>query len=87
MAFHEKAGRSGGIEYRIDPLAVRNATVGQILDALVCQHGNGAWVIQQPPSTMDKDLGYGLWKMLAYDRTDGEYSRALQLWGLGLQNR
>lgn len=77
----------GGIEYRIDPLDVRNATVGQILDALVSQHGNGAWVVQRPPWTMDKDLGYGLWKVLAYDRTDGEYSRELQVRGLGLQNR
>jgi len=77
----------GGLEYRIGPLDVKNATVGQILDALISQHGNGAWVVQQPRWTMDKDLGYGLWKMLAYDRTDGEYSRALQVRGLGLQNR
>jgi hypothetical protein len=74
----------GGIEYRIGPLDLKNATVGQILDALVSQHGNGAWVVQQPPWTMDKDIGYGLWKLLAYDRTDGEYSRALQVRGLGL---
>jgi len=77
----------GGIEYRIDGLDVKNATVRQILDALVSQHGNGAWVVQQPPWTMDKDLGYGLWKVLAYDKTDGEYSRGLQVRGLGLQNR
>jgi hypothetical protein len=77
----------GGIEYRIGGLDVKNATVRQILDALVSQHGNGAWVVQQPPWTMDKDLGYGLWKVLAYDRTDGEYSRELQVRGLGLQNR
>ncbi len=31
---------------------------------------------------MDKDLGYGLWKVLAYDKTDGEYSRGLQVRGL-----
>jgi hypothetical protein len=72
----------GGIEYRIDGLDVNNATVRQILDALVSQHGNGAWVVQQPPWTMDKDLGYGLWKVLAYDKTDGEYSRGLQVRGL-----
>lgn len=77
----------GGIEYRVGPLNVKNATVGQILDALVSQHGNGAWVVQQPQWTMDKDLGYGLWRVLPYDRTDGEYSRALQVRGLGLQSR
>jgi hypothetical protein len=77
----------GGIEYRISGLDVKNTTVRQILDALVSQHGNGAWVVQQPPWTMDKDLGYGLWRLLAYDRTDGEYSRGLLVRGLGLQNR
>jgi hypothetical protein len=77
----------GAIEYRIGGLDVKNATVGQILDALVSQQGNGAWVVQQPAWTMDKDLGYGLWKVLAYDRTDGEYSRGLRVRGLGLQNR
>jgi hypothetical protein len=77
----------GGVEYRISSLDVKKASVRQILDALVSQHGNGAWVVQQPPWTMDKDLGYGLWKVLAYDKTDGEYSRRLLVRGLGLQNR
>ncbi len=77
----------GGIEYRISGLDVKHASVRQILDALVSQHANGAWVVQQPPWTMDRDLGYGLWKVLAYDRTDGEYSRELQVRGLGLQGR
>jgi hypothetical protein len=77
----------GGIEYRIDGLDMKNATTRQILNALVSQHGNGAWVVHQPPWTVDKDLGYGFWKVLAYDRTDGEYSRGLQIRGLGLQNR
>jgi len=77
----------GGIEYQISGLDVKNTTVRQILDAFVSQHGNGAWVVQQPPWTMDKDLGHGLWRVLAYDRTDGEYSRGLLVPGLGLQNR
>lgn len=77
----------GGIEHEVDGLEKKNATVRQILNALVSQHGNAAWVVQQPPWTMDKELGYGLWKMLAYDRPDGEYSRELQVRGLGLDNR
>ena len=50
-------------------------------------HSKGAWIVQQPPWTMGKDLGYGLWKVLDYDRTDAEYSRELQVRGLGLQAR
>lgn len=75
----------GGAEHTIEGLEMKNVTVRQILDALVAQHGNGAWIVQQPPWTMDKDLGYGFWKLLAYDRPDGEYSRSLQIRGLGLQ--
>jgi hypothetical protein len=77
----------GGIEQEIDGLEKKNATVRQILNALVSQHGNAAWVVQQPPWTMDKDLGYGPWKILAYDRPDDDYSRGLQVRGLGLENR
>jgi hypothetical protein len=43
--------------------------------------------VQQPAWTMGKDLGYGLWKMLEYDRTDAEYSRELEVRSLGLQAR
>jgi hypothetical protein len=74
----------GGAEQTIDGLDMKNATVRQILDALIAQRGNGAWIVQQPPGTMDKDLGYGFWKLLAYDRPDGQYSRSLQIRGLGL---
>jgi hypothetical protein len=74
----------GGLGQRIDGLKMNNATVRQILDALVSQHGNGAWVVQQPPWTMNKDAGFGVWRLLAYDRTDGQYSRMLQVRGLGL---
>jgi hypothetical protein len=35
---------------------------------------------------MDKDLGYGFWKALAYDSPHGDDSRGLQEWGLGLQS-
>ena len=97
MAFHFALNpNSGGIvgsclygdmDYRIDSIDMENATVRQILDALVAQRGNGAWVVLQPPWTMDKDLGFGFWKVLAYDRADGDYSRGLQVRGLGLRDR
>jgi hypothetical protein len=33
---------------------------------------------------MGNDLGYGLWKVLEYEMADGEYSREIQVRGLGL---
>jgi hypothetical protein len=77
----------GNFAFRAGPFDLRNATVREILSHIVSQHSNGAWVVQQPPWTMEKDLGYGFWKVLEYDRTDCEYSRELQVWGLGLQPR
>jgi len=73
-----------GIEQRIDGVEMNGSTVREILNALVSQHGNGAWVVQQPSWTMNKDLGFGVWKLLAYGRADGRYSRMLQVRGLGL---
>jgi hypothetical protein len=74
----------GGSDQRIDGLQMNNSTVREILNALVSQHGNGAWVVQQPSWTLNKDLGFGVWKLLAYDRADGRYSRMLLVRGLGL---
>jgi hypothetical protein len=77
----------GNLAFRVGPFDLQNATVRDILNQIVSQHSNGAWIVQQPPWTMGKDLGYGLWKVLEYDRTDAEYSRELQVRGLGLQAR
>ena len=77
----------GNLAFRAGPFDLKNATVRDILNQIVSQHSNGAWIVQQPPWTMGKDLGYGLWKVLEYDRTDAEYSRELQVLGLGLQAR
>ena len=75
----------GNLAFRAGPFDLKNATVREILNQIVSQHCNGAWVVQQPSWTMGKDLGYGICKMLEYDRTDAQYSRELQVWGLGLQ--
>lgn len=75
----------GAINVRVGPLEIKNATVRQILNRMVSQHGNGAWIVQQPPWMMGKDLGYGLWKVLPYDSPDGNYSKRLLVRGLGLQ--
>jgi hypothetical protein len=64
---------------------MRNATVRQILNRIVSQRRNGAWVVQQPPWNMDKDPSYGLWRVIEYDGKNGaKYSGLLQVWGLGL---
>jgi hypothetical protein len=75
----------GNLAFRVGPFDLKNTTVRDILNRIVSQHSNGAWIVQQPPWTMGKDLGYGLWKVLEYGRTDAEYSRELQVRGLGLQ--
>ncbi len=83
------AGDSPGsnLAFRVGRFNLKNSTVTDILKQIVSQHGNGARVVQQPPWTMGKDLGYGLWKVLEYDRTDAEYSGELEVRGLGLQTR
>jgi hypothetical protein len=75
-----------GVTYRVGPLEMKNATVREILNRMVSQHGNGGWVVQQPPWTMDRDLGHGFWKVLPYDNMNGNYSKGLQVWGLGLHD-
>ena len=77
----------GNLAFRVGPFNLKNTTVREILNQIVSQHSNGAWIVQQPPWTMGKDLGYGLWKVLEYDKTGAEYSRELQVRGLGLQTR
>lgn len=78
---------SGNPNFRVAPLRMRNVTVRQILNRIVSQRGNGAWVVQQPPWNMDKDPPYGLWRVFEYDGNEGApYSRLLQVWGLGLHD-
>ncbi len=77
----------GNLAFRVGSFDLKNITVRDILNQIISQRSNGAWVVQQPPWMMGKDLGYGLWKVLEYDRTDAEYSRELQVRGLGLQTR
>lgn len=76
---------SGNPKFRVEPLRMKNATVRQILNRIVSQHRNGAWVVQQAPWNMDKDPSYGLWRIFEYDGNHGaKYSGLLQVWGLGL---
>jgi hypothetical protein len=75
----------GNPKFLVEPLRMKNATIRQILNRIVSQRGNGAWVVQQPPWNMDKDPSYGLWRVFEYDGNHGpKYSGLLQVWGLGL---
>jgi hypothetical protein len=78
---------SGNPQFRVGPWTMKNATVRQILDRIVSQHHNGAWVVQQTPWNMDKEPSYGLWRVFEYDGNNGaKYSGLLQVWGLGLHD-
>jgi hypothetical protein len=78
---------SGNPQFRVGPWTMRNATVRQILNRIVSQHNNGAWVVQQAPWNMDKEPSYGLWRVIEYDGNNGaKYSGLLQVWGLGLHD-
>jgi hypothetical protein len=75
----------GNPKFRVGPLRMKNATVRQILNRIVSQRRNGAWVVQQAPWNMEKDPSYGLWRVIEYDGNNGaKYSALLQVWGLGL---
>lgn len=78
---------SGNPQFRVGTWTMRNATVRQILNHIVSQHNNGAWVVQQAPWNMDKEPAYGLWRVFEYDGNNGaKYSGLLQVWGLGLHD-
>jgi hypothetical protein len=77
----------GNPKFLVGALRMKNATIRQILNRIVSQHRNGAWVVQQAPWNMDKDPSYGLWRVFEYDGNHGaKYSGLLQVWGLGLHN-
>lgn len=76
---------TGNPQFRVGPLRMKKATVRQILNRIVSQNRDGAWVVQQAPWNMDKDPSYGLWRVFEYDGNNGaKYSDLLQVWGSGL---
>ena len=53
---------TGNPQFQVGPWTMKDHTVRQILNHIVAQHRNGAWVVQQAPWNMDKDPAYGLWR-------------------------
>lgn len=77
----------GSLQFRVALWTMRDATIRQILNRIVSQHNNGAWVVQQPPWNMDKEPSYGLWRVFEYDGNNGaKFSGLFQVWGLGLHD-
>ena len=72
----------GNPKYLTGPFDLENKTVREILDRIVSQHRNGAWIVQQPPWTMGRDLGYGFWPIIEYDSTQSTYGNRIQVHGL-----
>ena len=72
----------GNPKYLTGPFDLENKTVREILDRIVSQHRNGAWIVQQPPWTMGRDLGYGFWAIIEYDSTQSTYGNRIQVHGL-----
>jgi hypothetical protein len=78
------SGPVGLMQNQIGPLKLRNKTVRQILDRLVSEHHNSAWIIVVPPDEMDRLPHNGpffydinLWDILEYDRSQGRWSDGL----------
>lgn len=66
---------SGGrIENQVGPLKLRNVTVRQVLDRLVSEHNNAAWVILVPPMHLDRLPPKGLWYVIEYNAPQDNWS-------------
>ena len=94
----EAASLSGGLSgSQIRPLKLRNKTVRQILDRLVSENHNAAWIILVPPDQLDRLPRHGpsfnlsdLWDILEYDVSPRRWSDGLlpllrSRWGRGVR--
>jgi hypothetical protein len=52
----------------IGPLTMRNAPVWRVLNRLVTVNQKGAWIVQVANGRLDKLPGYGLWRIVEYQR-------------------
>ncbi len=63
----------GRVENQVEPLDLHNVTVRQVLDRLVSEKSNAAWVILAPPGRMDRIPKGGLWYVIEYDAPQEEW--------------
>jgi len=68
-AAHNVAGdcQAGTGKKLVGPLKLRRRTVAEVLDKLVAEQGNVAWVVQVPPQALDQLVPEGLWRIIDYD--------------------
>lgn len=57
----------------VGPLSLHNATVREILDALIKFPPGGAWVTMLPPRNLSQLPSSGLWKVVGYDKQNFQY--------------
>ena len=60
----------------VGPLKLRHTTVAEVLDKLVAEEGNVAWVVQVPPQALDQLAPEGLWRIIDYD--DPAFDQAIE---------
>lgn len=68
----------GDMTKRVGPIEMRNVTVRQVLNRLVADYRDAAWVVQVPPASM----GYafwprGIWRVFGYADPDLQYADEL----------
>ncbi|MDR3675978.1 MAG: hypothetical protein P4N24_10850 [Acidobacteriota bacterium] len=69
-AAHDMAGgdcQTGTGKGLVGPIKLRRRTLAEVLDELVAEQGNVAWVVQVPPEALDHLAPGGLWRIIDYD--------------------
>ena len=60
----------GNFRYLLEPFKMRNAAVREILNRLVSERVDAAWVVQVPPDYLNQLPPEGLWRIVEYDVPD-----------------
>jgi hypothetical protein len=90
---HPEAGGSAGdyapgdMQNVVGPIRMRNVPVRQVLNRLVGQSKNAAWIVQVLPYNLDKLPSSGLWAIVEYETTPVRYGELLRRTLFGRGNR
>jgi len=68
----------GSMERIIGPLTMRGVTVREVLNRLVSQRRNAAWIVQVPPGQSDRIPPHGLWTLMEYESFPRPYAGYLR---------
>ena len=64
----------GRPEDRVGPLELEHVTVREVLNRLVRERSNAAWVILVPPNRLDRFPSDGLWYIIEYEAPQARWS-------------